>query len=158
MCGKFSSSRAFLFGVLVSLLAGCDAANDVKYGYNLQDLTLYQSKINSVVVGKTDEREILNMFGSPSITLDIGTRTFYYIGSKFRSRISALPLKFNEGKMLSIALDSKHIVSKIEYCDIKEANISFDKEKTPVRGKKLSVFHQFFKNFRRFSKASTGRL
>jgi outer membrane protein assembly factor BamE (lipoprotein component of BamABCDE complex) len=109
------------------------------------------NNIEKIIIGETNEKEVLKILGSPSTINKFNDKSYIYMSSKIKSIAFFKPEEI-ERNVLTIEFNKNNTVSKISRLnkqDGKEINISLDK--TPTTGKELTVWEQIIGNIGRFN-------
>ena len=147
-------NKVLLFLILSSSILSSCSKKEYIHGFSFNDLEKESEIIAKIKTQKTDELEVMNLLGSPTITSDFGKRTFFYIQSKFSEKMFFKP-KLVDQKVLEISFNNRHIVSDLKFYDINDTKyVEYDKKTTFIQNNKMSVIEQFTKNIGRFNTPS----
>jgi outer membrane protein assembly factor BamE (lipoprotein component of BamABCDE complex) len=132
-------------GLLTLQLGGC-AANVAAHGHRLDVAALAQ-----VEPGRSSQREVVQLLGSPSSLATFDDRTWYYISQRTERR-SFYQEKIVAQDVVAIHFDDQGLVSQIDRHDLEEATeIDVVDRETPTAGNELTILEQFIGNIGRFN-------
>lgn len=116
-----------------------DLAQTFREGYYFN-----QSTLKSVPKGSSKEQVIQN-FGTPSITGIAGNNVFYYISQTRYQAAKFLPAKIVDRKILAVYFDNKNLVTKVAQYGLKDGKIfDFLSQTTPTLVKERNFITQLF--------------
>jgi len=118
----------------------------------------FESKdLDSVKTGITTENEILEKFGSPTITSDFGPKTYFYISMK-QTSFAFLPSKTEEQIVLELRFNQKNVVDKMETYTLESANkITYASDNTKIKGNEINPFEHILNNIGKFNNPKSNK-
>ncbi len=146
----------FLFCIAITLCS-C-SKNKFINGYSFGDLGDVSTKISSIIKpGISNEIEVLNLLGSPTVVSNFGPYTFFYITAKSEQKAFFKP-KLVEQRIVEIIFDNNHTVVDLKEYDLNNHKLlKYENYEMPIEGKKLNILEQFMLNLGRFNDAKGNR-
>ena len=132
------------FLVIASLVNGC-----------AQPIELHGNRINSeslksIIPGKSTDKDVLKILGTPVIKQEYGSQKWIYIRNKSQKAIFS-GTKFLERIVVRISFNEKGVATSINIIPNDERlSIDFAKRKTPTAGQEITILQQLIGNFGRF--------
>lgn len=134
-------------GLLAMPLGAC-TANVAAHGHRLDVAALAQ-----VEPGRSSQRDVVQLLGSPSSLATFDNHTWYYISQRTERR-SFYQERIVEQDVVAIRFDDQGLVSQIDRHGLDEANeIDMVDRETPTAGNELTILEQFVGNIGRFNPA-----
>ncbi len=125
--------------------AGCARIRDLK-GYVVD--TELVSAIKPSIDNKASVQKTL---GRPTMVSEFDGKTWYYV-SRSTAQLAFMHPKPTEQQIVIVRFDDKNNVTKVEKLGKEQiANIDPSSDKTPTRGKEVSVLEQIMGNVGKFS-------
>lgn len=135
---------------LAAPLAGCGVQID-HHGHVFNDVD------QSLIKPGMSKEAVVDTLGSPDTTGTIAGETFFYISSTDK-RYSFLKPWETQREVLAISFNSKNKVTDVNRYGLKNGLIvNYSKNKTPARGKEMSILAQIFGNMAQRSMFATHR-
>ncbi len=127
----------FLFFIVSSCLSRFD-----DHGYMFNDID-----VEAVNVGFSDKKQVLAIFGSPTITLyHENQENWIYLSQKVRNLLFLMP-KITERKVIILSFANGNVVSKINEISLEDQrDYVFDSHSTEIKDQKSSIFDSIFGN------------
>jgi outer membrane protein assembly factor BamE (lipoprotein component of BamABCDE complex) len=140
------------FVVLLSFVLSACSSVAGNYGYSFGDLGNQDTKIKTIVPGKTHELEVLQLLGSPSTVSNFGPDLFFYISNHTEEKVFFRP-KVTQQKILEISFNSNHVVSGIKHYDTSDALfVPYDNRGAiRIKANELKLIEQMGRNLGRFN-------
>ena len=132
------------FLVIASLVNGC-----------AQPIELHGNRINSeslkaIIPGKSTDKDVLKILGTPVIKQEYGAQNWIYIRSKSQKTVFS-GKKLLERVVVRISFNQKGIATSVEMIpNDPHLSIDFAKRKTPTAGQEITILQQLIGNFGRF--------
>jgi outer membrane protein assembly factor BamE (lipoprotein component of BamABCDE complex) len=134
---------------LLTLQLGACTANVAAHGHRLDAAALAQ-----VEPGRSSQREVVQLLGSPSSLATFDNHTWYYISQRSERR-SFYQEKIVAQDVVAIHFDDQGLVSQIDRHGLDEAReIEVVDRETPTAGNELTILEQFIGNIGRFNPPS----
>jgi outer membrane protein assembly factor BamE (lipoprotein component of BamABCDE complex) len=134
---------------LLALQLGACTANVAAHGHRLDAAALAQ-----VEPGRSSQREVVQLLGSPSSLATFDNHTWYYISQRTERR-SFYQEKIVAQDVVAIRFDDQGLVSQIDRHGLDEAReIEVVDRETPTAGNELTILEQFIGNIGRFNPPS----
>jgi outer membrane protein assembly factor BamE (lipoprotein component of BamABCDE complex) len=131
---------------LLTLQLGACTANVAAHGHRLDAAALAQ-----VEPGRSSQREVVQLLGSPSSLATFDNHTWYYISQRTERR-SFYQEKIVAQDVVAIRFDDQGLVSQIDRHGLDEAReIEVVDRETPTAGNELTILEQFIGNIGRFN-------
>jgi outer membrane protein assembly factor BamE (lipoprotein component of BamABCDE complex) len=132
----------------LTLQVGACTANVAAHGHRLDAAALAQ-----VEPGRSSQRDVVQLLGSPSSLATFDDRTWYYISQRTERR-SFYQANIVAQDVVAIHFDGQGLVRQIDRHDLDEAReIDVVDRETPTAGNELTVLEQFVGNIGRFNPA-----
>jgi outer membrane protein assembly factor BamE (lipoprotein component of BamABCDE complex) len=134
-------------GFLTLQLGAC-TANVAAHGHRLDGAALAQ-----VEPGRSSQRDVAQLLGSPSSLATFDDRTWYYVSQR-TERHSFYHTTVVSQDVVAIEFDEQGTVSRVDRHDLNGAReIDLVDRETPTSGNEMSVLEQFLGNIGRFNPA-----
>lgn len=123
------------------LVNSCLSYSD-NHGYMFHDI-----ETDAISVGFSDKKQVLGVFGSPTITLyQSNSENWIYISEKIRNLLFFMP-KTTERRVFILSFSSGNIVSDISEFDLSyQRSYNFDPDITEIDEEKPGFFDSIFGN------------
>jgi outer membrane protein assembly factor BamE (lipoprotein component of BamABCDE complex) len=143
--------KLYFLSVITALLSSC-AKHEHFHGYSFDD-----KNISEIVVGQTNESELLELLGSPTVTSNFGPKTYYYISTKQVSTAFFNP-SLLEQDVLEIGFNDHHRVNNIKSYTHNEARpINYARTNTELKGNEMTPLEQILSNVGKFNNPKSPR-
>ena len=114
-------------------------------------------KLDKIVAGSTQKKQVLSILGSPSTKNDFGKKSWIYIATNTKTTAF-----FNEQlisrKITKITFDKNDIVTEItQFTEKDQKAITHLTRQTPTAGQEITLIQQFLGNIGRFNTNSPGQ-
>ncbi|HLU92346.1 MAG TPA: outer membrane protein assembly factor BamE [Pedomonas sp.] len=142
-------AKTLLIAAVAVNTAACTRIKDTK-GY-LADPQL----VAAIQPGIDNRDSVLGTLGRPSLESEFDPNTWYYV-SRHTEQLAFLKPKPIRHQVLVVSFNEKGVVSQVEKLGEEEiVKVQASKDKTPTRGRDISVWDQLFGNIGRFSPAGS---
>lgn len=134
-----------LIWLFAFVLNACSAINETN-GYTPSGVL-----IEKLRPGVHDRESVSSLLGSPTSISKFKAETWLYV-SRSSERIAFFQEKIKEQSVLKVNFDDNGILRNFSRYHLQDGKkITLIKQKTPAKGKKLTIFQQLFGNIGRFS-------
>ncbi|MCH8685001.1 outer membrane protein assembly factor BamE [Pedomonas mirosovicensis] len=141
-------AKTLLIAAIAASTVSCTRIKDTK-GY-LADPQL----VAAIQPGIDNKESVSHTLGRPSLQSEFDPNTWYYV-SRQTEQLAFLNPKPVKHEVLVINFNDKGVVSKVEKLGMDQiVHVDPSNDKTPTRGRDISVWDQLFGNIGRFSPAS----
>ncbi|MBL4639616.1 MAG: outer membrane protein assembly factor BamE [Kordiimonadaceae bacterium] len=111
---------------------------------------------DAILAGVDNRRSVQSTLGSPSVTATFSDDTWYYVSTTVRVRPVFWP-DAKKHRVLAISFSDSGVVENVDNFDLSDMRtINPVADKTPTRGRELSLFQKIFGNVGRFSGQGQG--
>lgn len=138
---KARSYFKFFLIPFIFLTSSCLSYYD-NHGYMFQDVD-----VSAVEVGFSDTRQVLDVFGSPTVTIyHKNDAEWIYLSEKVRNLLFFMP-KVTERRVLVLSFDNGSVLSKVDEFSLSDQKkYDFDDEVTEISDRKEGFFDAIFGN------------
>ena len=141
-------AKTLLIAALAVNVASCTRIKDTK-GY-LADPQL----VVAIQPGIDNKDSVTRTLGRPSLQSEFDENTWYYV-SRQTEQLAFLKPKPVKHEVLVVSFNDKGVVANVEKLGMDQlVNVKPSGDKTPTRGRDVSIWQQLFGNIGRFSPAS----
>lgn len=155
LSGSFMKSRLFTALATVSICFSVSACNPTlrSHGYVADN----DKKPQEVNPESDTKATVLSRLGNPSIRSTFDENTWFYISS-VRETLAYLEPSVEERTITAITFNDDGQVQKVAEYGIEDGRyVDYSKNKTPTRGRELSVLEQIFGSIGRIPTQQIGR-
>ncbi len=151
---EIAKMRRLVQMLVLSTLAvgavGCGRMQDVK-GYLADD-----QLVAAIQPGVDNRDSVMKTLGRPTMESEFDPNTWYYV-SRRTEQFAFMSPKPTQHQVLIINFNDRGNVTKVEKMGMEQlAHVDPSNDKTPTRGKDVSIWQQLFGNIGRFSPAGAG--
>lgn len=130
----------------VALQLGACSPNIATHGHRLDVAALAQ-----VEPGRSSQRDVAQLLGSPSALATFDNHTWYYVSQRTETR-SFYQESVVAQDVVAISFDDQGLVQRIDRHDLDEAvDVDPVDRETPTAGNELTILEQFLGNIGRFN-------
>jgi len=133
---------------LLALLAGTAACTSQvsTHGHRLDAAALAQ-----IEPGRSSQRDVVQLLGSPSSLATFDDRTWYYVSQRTESHTFYYRTVVAQD-VVAIVFDDQGVVNRVDHHDLNGATeVDLVGRETPTAGNELTVLEQFLGNIGRFN-------
>ena len=141
--------KALLLAGAVLLTAGCIPRVE-HYGIQLSEADL-----NEIQPGDANRREVLEVFGSPTLTTTFGDGDWVYVNQSIEHRALRGPIVLRRD-VIVVRFGEDDQVERVDRYDLTNAaDIDLIERETPTTGRTLSITEEIIGNIGRFGNAAS---
>lgn len=103
--------------VVLGLLTGCSAQEELTHGYVISEATIAQVQVGS------SKEQVLLVLGTPSTTSTIGGETYYYISQRRQRMAAFLNSTVTDQRVVAVYFDNKGLVSQMANYGLQDGKV-----------------------------------
>ena len=141
-------ASVFFLGLGLLVVSACAPVTEIR-GNLLDD-----KKIAQLTVGESNQRDVLNVLGSPTTSSVTRPNEWYYVGQK-TEQIAVYQPEIVERRVLVVNFDEDGTLSRIAELDQEDGDdeLEFSSRETESGGRKFTIMQQLIGNLGRFNKS-----